>query len=318
VNASQFLIREPYRSASKEDTVKGFFKTLTMSQFTRMLLPFLGVLVGGIGLMWYAQGWPGRGLLLALGEALFVAGVVGLGIEMWSASALIEHTAEQLSLRLVGYGLPKAAQAVIHELVHKTKLVYRDYRKAYRIAECPGRQGFVTVRVRLSYNVVNNGQGPEYYLPTFAEERIYNPVVTSIECGKYAEAPVNGQEDLRSGAVVFTPRNGSVRLVRSEAVAAMETLAEDQVCRVRWEYVLEMPREYSDVTAFRGMTVNPVLELDEKPETLEFEAAHGEECIHMEHGSTWTYNRAFIAGQHVRVWWRPTRQCASSSESSHT
>ena len=97
----------------------------------------------------------------------------------------------------------------------------------------------------------------------------------------------------------------------------METLAEDQVCRVRWEYVLEMPREYSDVTAFRGMTVNPVLELDEKPETLEFEAAQG--GMHP-HGA-WIdvdIQRAFIAGQHVRVWWRPTRQCASSSESPHT
>ena len=63
-----------------------------------------------------------------------------------------------------------------------------------------------------------------------------------------------------------------------------------------------MPDEYSDITAFAGTTVDPVIQLDDKPEDLEF-LSPGEGVEHIEHGRRWKYKRPFLQGQHVRVWW---------------
>jgi hypothetical protein len=81
-------------------------------------------------------------------------------------------------------------------------------------------------------------------------------------------------------------------------------LKEDQKCVVRWAYTIEMPRYYSDVTSFGGVTINPTFELTEKPPNLSF-WADMEDCDHAAGGLTWQYNRAFIGGQHLRVWWQP-------------
>jgi len=98
-----------------------------------------------------------------------VAGVIGVCVELWSAGVLVEHTADELSERLVGYGLPKAAQAVIRDLV-RTRRVYRNYRVVYRIDwdEVSPR---VNLHVTVAYKVVNNGLGPERYRPRLIEER---------------------------------------------------------------------------------------------------------------------------------------------------
>jgi hypothetical protein len=64
-----------------------------------------------------------------------------------------------------------------------------------------------------------------------------------------------------------------------------------------------MPEMYSDVTAYAGMTIHPVIELIEKPYDLDFWASETSCCKHV--GNVWTYEEAFVAGQHLRTWWRP-------------
>jgi len=63
---------------------------------------------------------------------------------------------------------------------------------------------------------------------------------------------------------------------------------------------MEVPEYYSDSVAFAGATVNPVIELIEMPDDIEFHSG-GEDCIHHSAGQTWSYRRAFIEEQHVRI-----------------
>lgn len=209
-----------------------------------------------------------------------------------------------MSYRLVGYGLPKVAQDLIHDLVHKTKRVYREYRAAYRIVRNEGSD-LVAVYATLSYKVVNNGSGSEGYKPKLLEEGIYNPQLISLEYGGKVFNPTP-KRDLKTGVVSWEP-DTEIKLAPSGATEAVDNLPNNKVCFVRWEYTLEMPQRYSAVIAVGGVTVNPMVELLALPDGFEFNASQDEEnaCSHAENGSTWEYKRAFVAGQHVRVWWRP-------------
>jgi hypothetical protein len=114
--------------------------------------PFVGAgLVGGVS-MWIGvrNHWEWT---KAFGDALLISGVIGTFLELFAASVLIDHTSKELSSRLVGYGLPKAGQDLIHSLVHETKRVYRDYHKTYRIVKNPARRGYVTVHCVVTYSV---------------------------------------------------------------------------------------------------------------------------------------------------------------------
>src|SRR5262249_39999304 len=140
----------------------------------------LSALIGWLIRAFYPSQWFAQEPIRALGEGFLVAGVIGFFIEMWSASVIIEHVAEELTSRLVGAGLPKTAQELIRDIVD-TKLVYRDYRKTYKIVTHPEKRDYVRVEIVLSYAVVNNGTAVLQYAPRFMEEGIYNPSVAALE-----------------------------------------------------------------------------------------------------------------------------------------
>jgi hypothetical protein len=283
--------------------MNGFFKKDAGRKFARTVLPFIGILLIGIVLIGYPEDCRFGEFVRALRDALMIAGLIGICIELWSVSVLVDHATDRVSERLVGYGLPRAAQELIHDLVHKTKRVYRDYRAIYRIEPHPKDADRVIVRTTLSYKVVNNGAGSESYSPSLAEEQMYNPRVSSLECaGKnYQEAEL--QRSVSETGVVTFLGDRKVSITPSNASASIETLDTDQCCIVRWEFTVEMREYYSSVIAFTGVTVNPVVEV-QGSDGFEFSATM-EDCAHAAGGHTWTYQRAFISGQHVRVWWKP-------------
>lgn len=106
--------------------------------------------------------------------------------------------------------------------------------------------------------------------------------------------------------------NGEHNLIApSEAREPIEALPAEKVCDVRWEYRMDMPADYSTVVAFGGLVVNPELEVV-GPNSLKLIASQDPEhfCTHAENGALWGYGRAFVAGQHIRVWWRPKNSAA--------
>jgi hypothetical protein len=164
----------------------------------------------------------------------------------------------------------------------------------------------VIVHCTPSYFVVNNGEALESYRPFLAQEGMYNPEASHLEYGTNAfESARIKMSRASTGVVSFSPPDEYPEyvLLPSEAGTAIENLSGDQKCFVRWQFSVVMPDYYSDVVAFGGVTINPIIEVASTPEGFEFNATE-EKCAHDPGGRTWRYQRAFIEGQHVRVWWR--------------
>jgi hypothetical protein len=269
--------------------------------------PFVVCFILGLILICYPHTWVLQSAVHALQDALLVAGILGITIEMFAASALVDRAAAEISERLIGYGLPPDAQYVINTIVRTTR-VYKDYRKSYRISL--QADGSVLVRTVMSYIVVNNGKERDSnYLPKLEEEGMHSPKLISLA---YADTVVRegiDSQDPASGVVSFAPKSRGVDIFPSKAMDSVEALGPDQFCSVRWEYTQRMPSTYSDVTSFGGVTVRPTIELLEISDGLEFNAADSPDgenkCEHVEGGFTWKYNRAFVRAQHIRAWWKP-------------
>jgi|SRR5579859_3791534 len=279
--------------------MSGFLERL----LSKTVLAFVVVFSLGVLLFLYPPDWYWQEFIRALRDALMVAGVIGTFIELWSASVLVDHAANELSEKLVGYGLPKAAQEAIHGLVHQTKRIYRDYLAEYRIVRTD--PGSVRVYATVSYRVVNNGSSSEEYSPKLLEEGMYKPRLISLEFAGEV-FPTTESHNPKTGVISWEPTS-SVTLHASGALDAIENLSTDRVCSVRWDYTMDMPENYSAVIAFGGVTINPMVRVIDVPDDFEFNASQedGDECRHMEKSRTSEYGRAFIGGQHVRVWWRP-------------
>jgi len=308
IHARDYLIRDSYRS-TEDATMRAFLKKISLAKASRAFAPFLTAFGVGVLLrLLYPPTGFCREQVWALGDALLVAGIIGLCIEAWFASVLIDHVADQLSSALVGYGLPKAAQDVIRGLVD-TKNVYRDYRVAYRIDKHSTLQSHVAVCCTSSYTVVNNGTATEPYRTGMALEGLYRPQATHLQYGNrvYVGDEIKRTVDQASGVVTFSPPDEckSFNLKPSGPNEAIENLNIDQQCVVRWQVYFETPEDYSDVVAFPKVAVNPMIEFSGSAEQFEFCATTGPDCIHESSSQTWRYRKAFIDGQHVRVWWKP-------------
>jgi hypothetical protein len=292
--------------------VKQFLTKASLLKIVRVFGPFIGSFILGLGLLHYRPEWQWSGQVRALADAFLVAGIIGFLIEAWAASVLIEHVSEELHSRLIGYGLPTAAQDLISGLT-RTKLVYRNYRKTFRFASHPEKPGHVLLTMTLSYTVLNNGQITEDYAPWLAEEGMYSPRVLSVQYRDQVLRLDDIPKEIDDHKGVHWKPKKRLSLVPSRAAAAIDDLKDNQRCDVRWEYSVEMRDYYSDVTSFGGVTINPEFELLEPLPNLEF-LADMNDCDHQDGSSTWRYHSAFIAGQHIRAWWKPLAENDAPAE----
>jgi hypothetical protein len=78
---------------------------------------------------------------------------------------------------------------------------------------------------------------------------------------------------------------------------------EKAACQVTWRYGLTVPEQYCDVTDLSEATMGATIQVESLPEELEF-VSGGDASLHHQAGSqSWYFEKAFIAGQHVRAWW---------------
>jgi hypothetical protein len=64
-----------------------------------------------------------------------------------------------------------------------------------------------------------------------------------------------------------------------------------------------MPEEYTDITNFGGPTIGATIIVDRKPDGYDVVAGKDENIRHEETSDSWYFDRPFIAGQQVRIWW---------------
>lgn len=301
---SYSIVREARSSPSLEDDfpLSPRLRDLSLAQYMRLLWPYLfmfavGLLVG----LCYPHEWPWAETISRIADALLIAGLLAIAIEIWSTSELIHRVAEDLAGRLAGSGLPVPLQEQISAIV-KTELVREDYLKIYRISN--PIDGRVNVEVTVSFAVKNYGDRNLKYSPEMSEESFYEPKFLRLE---YALQDGNGHtfDENELTQYVKSIPSTFVRSLKGPKELKIPPLkrVKTAVCKVTWRYIITMPEEYSDVTSFGGPTIGATIRIDSLPNGFDF-VSSGEGVRHIEGSSTWTFDNAFLRSQHVRVWWR--------------
>jgi len=273
---------------------------LTVGEGLRLVRWFaFALVVGAVGLILYPITWPAYRVIEKICDALVVAGVIGLVVELSSLNSVVRRVSEEVARKTSAFHLPPAIRDQIWNIMN-TKLVRHDYERRYRLSRIPG--GKLSVESTITFNVRNHGTSATEYSPMLAEEDVYNPRFLHVEYGLPDGLTNAFDEKLLEQ---FTrERTTRARVVDGLPTVILRPLSQvpDEICAVTLRFTTVMPDEYSDITAFAGPTVDPVIQLDDMPEDLAF-MSPGEGVEHVENGRRWKYKRPFLQGQHVRVWW---------------
>lgn len=244
--------------------------------------------------------------LAMLGDAFLVGSIVALLIDLFASRSLIDDTARELSEKLIGAGLPRGLQTVISDIVHGTSIVWDRASVRYDIKQHPQDTGKVIIHSEWQYRVTNYGKHPKEYQPRTGDER-FHPVRFLSFDGVFGNEPYHLGEDRLT--VETWPGSGGPYVVGRKVTLPPYSPGDTdhKPYTVTWRVELILPSDYSEVIAFGAPTVGPFeIRKGDMPGDFEFHATVEDgTTVVAEGGNIWRYNRAFLPGQHLRVWWRP-------------
>jgi hypothetical protein len=280
------------------------FYALSVKDHVRLLLPFL--LAGAVGALArakYPYWWPASELVYFLADALIVAMILGVAFDLFSAKLLVERVSDGLAQTLVGRGLPAEMQGLVRDVV-STDLVRDHYVKSYAFST--PENGLVPVNVEVRYEIRNYSEAVRDYAPELTAEIFFHPEFRFLEYGIAGRKIYTFSDENLSSKVEIEDTLGVARVPKS-ALPALSLkpvrAGEKAACQVTWRYGLTVPEQYCDVTDLDEATLGATLHVETLPEELEF-VSGCDASLHHEAGSqTWYFERAFIAGQHLRAWW---------------
>jgi len=290
--------------ANERGTKARHFYALTLTDHARLLLPFLiAGIVGVVARLKYPYWWPANELVYFLADALIVAMVLGVAFDVFSAKLLVERVSDGLAQRLVGRGLPAEMQAPVRDVV-STDLVRDHYVKSYAFST--PEDGRVQLNVEVRYEVRNYSEAVRDYAPAMVAETFFQPDYRFLEYGIAGRKIYTFSDDNLSSKVETSDELGITR-VPSHALPPVilrpVRTGEKAACQVTWRYGLTVPEQYCDVTDLDEATLGATLQVESLPDELEF-VSGGDGSLHHQAGSrSWYFEKAFIAGQHVRAWW---------------
>lgn len=235
-----------------------------------------------------------RTLLLNVSMAMGVGAI----IEVFASHYLIDAASREIAARVLAAHLPEGFRARIAEVVHNIHVVREDWSAEYFLEQAE-KPEFVRVVLSQRYTATNYSDRPQTYQPLNAEDFIYQPVFTDLEVvhrGRLIVHDIKEQLNDISGAC--------------EVVGPKLKLApkgrDGSSCTVYWRLEMTAPHEYTHVLAFGGATIDPRISASTGGAYV-FEA--GRDHVEAPSKTNWQYRRAYLGGDHLRVWWRPVRGC---------
>jgi len=313
----------PTHSPAKESrSAPRRFYALSLKDHMRLLLPFL--LLGAAGVVArieYRYWWPGNEIVYFLADAFIVTMILGVAFDVFSAKLLVERVSDGLAQALVGRGLPVEMQGPVRDII-STDLVRDHYVKTYAFS-IP-ENGRVQVSVEVRYEIRNYSEAVRDYAPEMTVETFFQPEFRFLEYGIAGRKIYSFSDENLSSKLAIDDDLGVTRVPRS----ALPLLSLKPVkaggkapCHVTWRYGITVPEQYCDLTDLDEATVGATLHVETLPEELEFVSGY-DASLHHEAGSqSWYFDKAFIAGQHLRAWWfrrRPSlRMSRPTAKSMH-
>jgi hypothetical protein len=290
--------------AQESRSVPRRFHALSLKDHIRLTLPFL--VFGAVGVVIrieYSYSWPANELVYFLADAFIVAMILGVAFDVFSAKLLVERVSDGLAQALVGRGLPLEMQGRVRDIV-STDLVRDHYVKTYAFST--PEDGRVQVSVEVRYEIRNYSEAVRDYAPEMTVETFFEPEFRFLEYGIAGRKIHSFSDENLSSKVEAEDDLGVVRVPRSAlpllSLKPVKT-GEKAPCQVTWRYGISVPEQYCDVTDLDEATLGATLQVEALPKELEFVSGY-DVSLHHEAGSqSWYFEKAFIAGQHLRAWW---------------
>jgi hypothetical protein len=226
----------------------------------------------------------------ALAEAFAVGGAIGGLLELLAAEHLIQTASDEISVKVMGHHLPGGFTDRIREIVHGTNVVLEDWCAQYAIR--PDGDNDVVVTLDQFFVARNYATTKQPYRTVNAEEGVYTPTFLLLD--------VIHKGDKVPSEIAPTTRPTGVVEVSGPEVTLSPKGKDGDSCTVHWRMSLRMPRRYSHILAFGSPTLNPVIQCADSPG---FELRAVRDDLIEETDTVWKYHRAYLPGQHLRVWW---------------
>lgn len=293
----------PFFGEGKNMSIR--FRDLSGMEYWHLSWPFATVLVAGLILRSLGPSATSNHLapdfINALADALLIAGILGLLLEIYATRLLVEKVSGDLAEKLVGRGLPSELQAHIKSIVD-SDIVRDHYVKTYKLSLIENGEK-VQVDVTTSFDVKNYSDSVIEYSPIYQDENVYEPQFMGMEYGvggsRFVET-VKKQDAATKVLTVDGKKKVKLHPFRTNPRA---------VCEVVIRHRLKMPSEYTDVTNFAAPTMGVTLRTESLPSELDFFSFGEDSSASLPNGDkSWHFDRSFVTGQNFRVWWYKKRQ----------
>jgi len=146
----------------------------------RFLALLIALVLAGIALSIYGSRFWGHPAE-AIGDALIIAGALGLTVDGYVKSHLLKEASQDISHYLLGYHLPVEIQQSIKKLMF-TERISRDLHLYYKLTQAKDNANKVLVELTLSYSVENLSYNKFSYFQYFYQESIYSPRFIELRC----------------------------------------------------------------------------------------------------------------------------------------
>lgn len=274
-------------------------KTINWHRYRFQLLLLL-LAGGGVALLLFGGRWGHTAE--GIGEALIIAGVLGLTVDAYIKEHLLEAVSQDIAKYLYGYRLPAELQSTIKDLMC-TKRVTRDFHLHYKLSLIGGAPDKVLLETTLTYQPQNIGNKKLRYEQPFYQQKYFSPCFLELRCdsldkdGTFYVGPkqLSDQVESQVGKSVIRVTTPVVHL-----------LPHDSLSKSKYEFkaswTLVCPEEYSDFFVLDESPTIGVLITAEYPNEFEFEGPTSATQV-----NRWAYERVFFAQEQITVHWRKKR-----------
>src|SRR5258706_1175404 len=214
----------------EEEAMSVRFRDLSATEYWNLVWPFAAAFICGSILRWLAPICPWHGIppdfVSAFADALMIAGILGLLLELFATRVLVEKVSGDLAEKLVGRGLPPELQTYIKTIVD-TDIVRDRYTKIYKLS-FPENQDIVQVDVTQIFEVRNYSDAVTEYAPIYQDEVFYDPQFKSLEYGLVGQTRLSETVEKRDASTKAITIKGKEKLrlqpFRREAKAVFDVI----------------------------------------------------------------------------------------------
>ena len=252
------------------------------------------ILVGGMG-VWKFSSELGR----RFSEALLVAGVLSLSVDLYLKRQLQEDAARDIFQHLLGINLPSELRTKLQEFVSENKI----YRKHLSIlADAKEIEGGVELTITINATVVAAKGAVDYQQLLMAEEseeaRILYASLRSSTEPLYANQADEIQMQPNDEPMVVRWKGGEQQLSKGDELTSYI------------QYAVKGKDKDFKVIFFGTSVIPPIAVRVTASDGLEIFASKADQ----QNGNEYVYKKVFLTGDHIQIRWKPKLSTSKTSE----